>query len=140
VDNAGVVHVFSIAPADGSVSQIGTSEAAGNGATEIAIDPSGHFVIVTQSATGTNLPSTANQLTVFTFDPVSGAMKKLQSYPQPNTPGKVIVIARSTRSCRKNHRGPFIAAPIFFLLWPVTLPERQFLTSRNISYHSVWPF
>jgi len=94
VDNAGIVHVFAIAPADGSVSQIGTSETAGNGATGIAIDPSGHFVIVTQSATGTNLPSTANQLTVFTFDPVSGAMKKLQSYPQSNPPGRVIVIAR----------------------------------------------
>jgi 6-phosphogluconolactonase (cycloisomerase 2 family) len=94
VDIAGIVHVFAIAPADGSVSQIGTSEAAGNGATGIAMDPSGHFVIVTQSATGTNLPSTANQLTVFTFDPASGAMKKLQSYPQSNTPGRVIVIAR----------------------------------------------
>jgi len=94
VDNGGVVHVFTISPADGSVSQIGTSEAAGNGATGIAMDPSGHFVIVTQSATGTNLPSTANQLTVFTFDPASGAMKKLQSYPQPNTPGEVVVVAR----------------------------------------------
>jgi hypothetical protein len=94
VDNAGVVHVFAIAPADGSMSQIGTSEAAGNGATGIAIDPSGHFVIVTQSAAGTNLPSTANQITVFTFDPASGAMKKLQSYPQPSTPGEVVIVAR----------------------------------------------
>jgi hypothetical protein len=94
VDNAGIVHVFAIAPADGSVSQIGTSEAAGNGATGIAMDPTGRFVIVTQSATGTNLPSTANQLTVFTFDPASGAMKKLQSYPQSNTPGRVIFVAR----------------------------------------------
>jgi len=94
VDIAGVVHVFTIAPANGSMSQIGTSEAAGNGATGIAMDPSGHFVIVTQSATGTNLPSTANQLTVFTFDPGSGAMKKLQSYPQTNTLAAVVVIAR----------------------------------------------
>ena len=94
VDIAGVVRVFTIAPANGSLSQIGTSEAAGNGATGIAMDPSGHFVIVTQSATGTNLPSTANQLTVFTFDLASGAMKKLQSYPQPNTPGAVIFVAR----------------------------------------------
>jgi 6-phosphogluconolactonase (cycloisomerase 2 family) len=94
VDIAGVVHVFTISPANGSMSQIGTSEAAGNGAAGIAMDPTGRFVIVTQSATGTNLPSTANQLTVFTFDPASGAMKKLQSYPQPNTPGRVIVIAR----------------------------------------------
>jgi 6-phosphogluconolactonase (cycloisomerase 2 family) len=94
VDNAGVVHVFAINPADGSVSQIGTSETAGNGATGIAMDPTGRFVIVTQSALGTNLPSTANQLTVFTFDPASGAMKKLQSYPQPNTPSKAIFVAR----------------------------------------------
>jgi len=94
VDMAGVVHVFAISPADGSVSQIGTSEAAGNGATGIAMDPTGHFVIVTQSATGTNLPSTANQLTVFTFDPASGAMKKLQSYPQPSTPDAVVFVAR----------------------------------------------
>lgn len=84
VDNAGIVHVFTISAANGSVSQIGTSEAAGNGATGIAMDPSGHFVIVTQSA----------QLTVFTFDPASGAMKKLQSYLQSSTPGKVVVVAR----------------------------------------------
>jgi 6-phosphogluconolactonase (cycloisomerase 2 family) len=84
VDNAGIVHVFAIAAAEGSVSQIGTSEAAGNGATGIAMDPSGHFVIVTQSA----------QLIVFTFDPASGAMKKVQSYPQSSTPGKVVVVAR----------------------------------------------
>jgi DNA-binding beta-propeller fold protein YncE len=87
VDSAGVVHVFAIAPADGSVSQIGTSEAAGNGATGIAMDPSGQFVFVTQSAT-------ANQITVFTFDEATGAMKKLQSYPQSSTAGRVIVIAR----------------------------------------------
>jgi len=94
VDIAGVVHVFTIAPADGSMSQIGTSEAAGNGATGIATDPSGHFVVVTRSATGTNLPGTANQLTVFTLDPASGTMKKLQSYPQPNTPGAVVFVVR----------------------------------------------
>jgi 6-phosphogluconolactonase (cycloisomerase 2 family) len=94
VDNAGVVHVFAISPANGSVSQIGTSEAAGNGANGIAMDPAGRFVIVTQSSTSTNLPSSANQLTVFTFDPASGAMKKLQSYPQSSTPGKVIFVAR----------------------------------------------
>lgn len=94
VDNAGVVHIFTISPANGSMSQIGTSEAAGNGATGIAMDPTGRFVIVTQSSTSTNLPSSANQLTVFTFDPASGAMKKLQSYPQSSTPGKLIFVAR----------------------------------------------
>jgi 6-phosphogluconolactonase (cycloisomerase 2 family) len=94
VDNAGVVHVFTIDPATGSMSQIGTSEAAGNGAVGIAIDPSGRFVIVSQSASSTNLPGAANQITVFTFDPGSGAMKKLQSYPQPKPPGEVVMVAR----------------------------------------------
>ena len=87
VDNLGVVHVFTIDPAAGSMSQIGTSEAAGNGASGIAMDPTGRFVLVSQSAG-------ANQITVFTFDPATGAMKKLQSYPQSNTPGRVVMVAR----------------------------------------------
>ena len=94
VDSAGVVHVFTIDPATGSMSQIGTSEAAGNGASGIAMDPSGRFVIVSQSASGTNLPGAANQLTVFTFDPAAGAMKKLQSYPQSKTPGAIVMVTR----------------------------------------------
>jgi hypothetical protein len=94
VDNAGVVHIFSIDPATGSMSQIGTSEAAGNGATGLAMDPSGRFVIVSQSASSTNLPGAANQITVFTFDAGTGTMKKLQSYPQPKALGEVVMIAR----------------------------------------------
>ena len=94
VDNAGVAHVFTIDPGTGSMSQIGTSEAAGNGATGLAMDPGGHFVVVSQSASSTNLPGAANQITVFTFDPGSGAMKKLQSYPQPKPPGEVVMVAR----------------------------------------------
>jgi 6-phosphogluconolactonase (cycloisomerase 2 family) len=94
VDNTGVVHVFAINFSNGSMSQIGTSEAAGNGAVGISIDPSGHFVLVSQSASSTNLPGAANQITVFTFDPGTGAMKKLQSYPQPKAPGAMVMIAR----------------------------------------------
>lgn len=93
VDNAGVVHIFTIDPATGSMSQIGTSEAAGNGANGLAMDPSGRFVIVSQSASSTNLPGAANQITVFTFDAGTGTMKKLQSYPQPKAPGEVVMIA-----------------------------------------------
>jgi hypothetical protein len=47
------------------------------------------------SAGGTlNVPGATNQITVFTFDPLTGAMKKLQSYPQPNSPGTPVVISR----------------------------------------------
>ncbi|HEU4414917.1 MAG TPA: hypothetical protein VFT65_09040 [Candidatus Angelobacter sp.] len=94
VDNTGVVHVFAINSSNGSMSQIGTSEAAGNGAVGISIDPSGRFVVVSQSAGSTNLAGAANQITVFTFDSGTGAMKKLQSYPQPKAPGAVVMIAR----------------------------------------------
>jgi hypothetical protein len=94
VDNAGVVHVFAINPSDGSFSQIGTSEAAGNGALALSMDPSGRFVIVSQSATATNLPGAANQITVFSFDQTTGAMKKLQSTSQPKPPGPVVMISR----------------------------------------------
>ena len=94
VDNAGAVHIFAIDPATGSMNQISTSEAAGNGATGLAMDPSGRFVIVLQSASSTNLAGAANQITVFAFDAATGTMKKLQSYPQPNAPGEVVMIAR----------------------------------------------
>jgi 6-phosphogluconolactonase (cycloisomerase 2 family) len=94
VDNTGVVHIFSIDPATGSMSQIGTSEAGGNGAVGISIDPSSHFVVVSQSAGSTNLPGAANQITVFTFDAGTGTMKKLQSYPQAKAPGAMVMIAR----------------------------------------------
>jgi len=84
VDNAGVVHVFAIASTTGNLSEIGKSDSGGSSAGGIAMDPGGHFVFV----------STTNQITVFTFDPMTGAMKKLQSYPQPNSPGTPVVIAR----------------------------------------------
>jgi 6-phosphogluconolactonase (cycloisomerase 2 family) len=93
LDLTGVVHVFSINPSNGNFSQIGTSEAAGNGAGGITMDPSGHFVFITQAASP-NFAGSANQITVFTFDPATGAMKKLQSYSQPNAPGNVVVITR----------------------------------------------
>ncbi len=93
LDLTGVVHVFSINPGNGNFSQIGTSEAAGIGEGGIIMDPSGHFVFMTQVA-NPNFPGSVNQITVFTFDPATGAMKKLQSYPQPNPPGGAVVIAR----------------------------------------------
>jgi 6-phosphogluconolactonase (cycloisomerase 2 family) len=88
VDSAGIVHVFLIDPVTGALSQTGTSEAAGNGAFDISMDPGGRFVIIGQS-TNTGLPNPANQITVFTFDPVTGAMKKLNSYPQ--IPGHAVI-------------------------------------------------
>ena len=93
LDTAGVVHVFTINPANGDMSQIGTSEAAGANPGGITLDPSGNFVFVPQAA-NPNFPAAVNQITVFTFDPASGAMKKLQSYPQASEPGAVVVIAR----------------------------------------------
>jgi 6-phosphogluconolactonase (cycloisomerase 2 family) len=92
LDLTGMVHVFSINPGNGNFSQIGTSEAAGNGAGSIIVDPSGHFVFVTQGA-NPNFPGSVNQITVFTFDPATGAMKKLQNYPQAASPA-ITVIAR----------------------------------------------
>jgi 6-phosphogluconolactonase (cycloisomerase 2 family) len=93
VDDTGVVHVFSINPTSGAFSQIGTSEAAGNGTLGITMDPSGRFVILTQSTLNAPL-GTVNQITVFTFDPTTGGMKKLQSYPQAAMPGKATIIAK----------------------------------------------
>jgi Lactonase, 7-bladed beta-propeller len=88
-DITGVVNVFSIDPASGAFSQVGTSEAAGNGAFGISMDPSGRFVIVSQSSSTTNLPGAMNQITVFTFDPATGGIKKMNSYPQ--SPGHVVI-------------------------------------------------
>jgi hypothetical protein len=93
LDNEGVVHVFAIASGSGNVSEIGRSDSGGSNAGGIAMEPGGHFVFV--SAGGTlNVPGATNQITVFTFDPLTGAMKKLQSYPQPNSPGTPVVISR----------------------------------------------
>ena len=88
LDSSGVVHISTIDPATGSTSQIGTSEAAGNGATAISMDPGNKFVIVLQSATP---PQNTNQITVFTFDETSGAMKKLKSYPAGSEPTFTVV-------------------------------------------------
>jgi 6-phosphogluconolactonase (cycloisomerase 2 family) len=89
-DLSGVVHVFSIDPATGAFSQIGTSEAAGNGTGGLVMDPSGRFVFVVQGA-NPNFPGSTNQITEYSFDPGSGAMKKLQVFPQPAQPGIVII-------------------------------------------------
>jgi 6-phosphogluconolactonase (cycloisomerase 2 family) len=91
-DNQGAVHVFAINPSSGGLSETGASEAAGPNPGDIIMDPSGHFVLMTQGA-NPNFAGSVNQITVFTFDPGTGAMKKLQNYPQPGPPA-VTVIAR----------------------------------------------
>jgi 6-phosphogluconolactonase (cycloisomerase 2 family) len=93
VDEAGAIRVFSIDSASGALNQIGISETAGNGAFGITMDPSGHFVIVSQSAFSGSLPGARSQITVFTFDPATGAIKKLQSYPLAAPPGAAVMIA-----------------------------------------------
>ena len=90
LDLTGVVHVFSIDPGNGNFSQIGTSEAAGNGAGGLVMDPSGRFIFVGQGS-NPNFPGSTNQITEYSFDPGSGAMKKLQVFPQQAPTGIVIV-------------------------------------------------
>jgi hypothetical protein len=92
LDSSGVVHVFALDSATAMLSPIGTSEPAGAGAIAMAMDPSGHFVIVAQSSAQA-LSAPPNQITVFTFDPASGAMKKLQSYPVSKSPGHIAIVA-----------------------------------------------
>jgi hypothetical protein len=92
LDNTGVVHAFTIDPATADFSQIAASERVGNGADLVALDPSGHFVIVAQSSTQA-LPAPPDQITVFTFDPASGAMKKPRSYPVSKSPGRIAIVA-----------------------------------------------
>lgn len=84
LDNSGVVHILTIG-ANAALSQIGTSESVGGG-DRIAIDPSGHFVIVTQAS--------PDQLVVFTFDPASAAMKKLPgTYPVGKLPVRIAIVS-----------------------------------------------
>ena len=90
LDQAGAMHVFTVDQTTGAFSQIGTSESVGNGARAISIDPSGHFLIVAQGTINASPPA-ANQITVFTFDPATGATKKLQSYPVSTNPSQVAI-------------------------------------------------
>jgi DNA-binding beta-propeller fold protein YncE len=84
LDNSGVVHILTIG-ANASLSQIGTSESVGSG-DRIAIDPSGHFVIVTQAS--------PDQLVVFTFDPASSDMKKLPgTYQVGKLPVRIAIVS-----------------------------------------------
>jgi hypothetical protein len=92
-DLSGVVHVFSIDPATGAFSQIGTSEAAGNGTGGLIMDPSGRFIFVVQGA-NPNFPGSTNQITEYSFDPGNGAMKKLRVFPQPGSPEGIVIITR----------------------------------------------
>jgi hypothetical protein len=98
VDSSGAVHVFSIDAATADFSPVSTSEPAGDstsvlgdGVNMMAMDPSGRFVIVAQSSEGGFL-STPDRLTVFTFDPGSGAMRKLQSYPMDKSPFRIAFV------------------------------------------------
>lgn len=85
LDTTGLVHIFTIGP-NATLSQIGTSEPVGSGADRIAIDPSGHFVIVVQES--------PDQLTVFTFDPASAAMKKLPgTYPVGKLSVRIAIVS-----------------------------------------------
>lgn len=85
LDSTGVVHIFTIG-ANAALSQIGTSEPAGSGADRIAIDPSGHFVIVVQES--------PDQLTVFSFDPASAAIKKLPgTSPVGKLPVRIAIVS-----------------------------------------------
>jgi 6-phosphogluconolactonase (cycloisomerase 2 family) len=92
-DLSGVVHVFSIDPATGAPSQIGTSEPAGNGTGGLIMDPSGRFIFVVQGA-NPNFPGSTNQITEYSFDPGNGAMKKLRVFPQPGSPEGIVIITR----------------------------------------------
>jgi hypothetical protein len=94
LDNTGMVHVFTIDSATAGFGHIDASEPEGDGAHLMAIDPSGRFVIVAQSS-NLALSAPPDQITVFTFtfDPVSGAMKKLQSYPVSKSPGRIAIVA-----------------------------------------------
>jgi 6-phosphogluconolactonase (cycloisomerase 2 family) len=99
VDSSGAVHVFTIDSTSAGFSLVGTSEPAGDGASPLgdgvslmAMDPSGHFVIVAQSSEGGFL-STPDRLTIFAFDPASGAMRKLQSYPMNKSPFRIAFVA-----------------------------------------------
>jgi len=56
------------------------------------MDPSGRFVIVAQSSF-LGSPPAPDQITVFTFDPATGAMKKLQSYPVGKAPGRITIVS-----------------------------------------------
>jgi 6-phosphogluconolactonase (cycloisomerase 2 family) len=85
-DGGGTVHVFTIDPATANITQAGTSEAAGAQAGEIAMDRSGRFVFLAQSAPA------PNQITVFSFDPANGTMKKLQAFPLSHTPGTIATV------------------------------------------------
>jgi 6-phosphogluconolactonase (cycloisomerase 2 family) len=85
LDTTGVVHIFTVG-ANATLSQIGTSESVGSGADRIAIDSSGRFIIVVQES--------PDQLTVFTFDPASAAIKKLPgTFPVGKLPVRIAIVS-----------------------------------------------
>jgi hypothetical protein len=93
MDSSGAVHVFTIDPASATFGGLNTSEPVGDGANLMAMDSSGRFVIVAQSSEGGFLP-VPDRITVFNFDPASGTIKKLQSYPMDKSPFRIAFVTQ----------------------------------------------
>lgn len=78
------ISVFSIDPVTAGLAPLSapvfTGKPDGN---SIAFDPSGKFVVVTHGA--------PNDVTVFTFDPASGTVTKIQSAPTDGYPGSAAI-------------------------------------------------
>lgn len=93
LDMAGSVNVFTIDSATAAFKHIGASDPAGDGANLMAMDPTGRFVIVAQ-ASNQAIPAPPDQITVFTFDPATATMKKLQSYPVGELPFRIAFVSQ----------------------------------------------
>ena len=82
------VAVFSIDPVTNNLTELGAPVATGEpGGSSITFDPSGRFILITHG--GDELFS--NDLTVFSFDPASGTVTRIQSGPTGTNPGSVVV-------------------------------------------------
>lgn len=80
--------VFSINPTTSGLSELGSPVSTGEpGGTAIAIDSSGKFVIVAHGA-GSSAP---NDVMVFTFDPTTRALMKVQSAPTGPNPAAIVI-------------------------------------------------
>jgi len=82
------IAVFSINPVTSSLTALGAPVSTGEpGGNSITFDPSGRFVLITH---GGIVPS-PNDVMVFSFDPASGTVMKIQSAPTGATPGSVVI-------------------------------------------------
>jgi 6-phosphogluconolactonase (cycloisomerase 2 family) len=75
----GSVAVFSIAPADGSLTQVGTLVQTGKGPRSITMDAAGKFVYVANED--------LSNISAYKVDPASGGLTELTTSPFPSTPG-----------------------------------------------------